>query len=299
MMGERTRTTDDLARTYLQRLAASAATEALLADIMQDVRRTKQAPRLRWLPGGWTPTNALAVAAIPLVVTLVVLGSIAFRAGPSDPAGNASPSPSSTPTIGTIVSGGIEAPALPAGRWQTAAFEPTVRFTVPADLWAAGVDIPRQLWLRAYLPGAPESDFDAMTLLNIQNLYVDPCALGAARTEAWDPARGPAGFLDWLETAMASDLGPRTPVTMLGGSGLQVEYTQPDMAHCTGGFMPITDNGRSSPFGTPPAGVVMRFAILDLDGATILVGTWTSDPDRRDALWAAADAVLASLEIVP
>ena len=108
----------------------------------------------------------------------------------------------------------------------------------------------------------------------------------------------PAELLDWLESNLGEGLGDRTPVTVLGSEGLAVEFTMPDMTHCAIGFMPITDNGRLSPFGTGPAGQPMRYAVIELDGATVLVATWTDDPARRDTVWAAADEVLASMEIV-
>jgi hypothetical protein len=255
---------------------------------------------------GWSSELIRVAAALAIVVAgLVSLGPVLFGPAGPGPSPAITPPPSATPelppspAIRQVVANGIDGEPLTGGRWQTSAFEPTVRFSVPDGLWTAGVDLPRQFWLRGHFPGAPPDEFDAVTLVTVQNVYVNPCADGTARSEAWPMGRQPAELLDWLETNMETDLGERRPVTILAHEGLEVEFTAADFSHCAMGFMPITDNGRLSPFGTPPAGQRVRYAVLDFGGATVIAGTWTDDLARRDMVWEAADAVLASMEIVP
>jgi hypothetical protein len=305
-------TTESLIREMLERRASRGEVGGLLSRV---VREAAETPQRRSQRGAILTRPAPRTASLTfasLVVAVAVVAVIALRpailgpgASPTPTATQPGPSataaggPSPTPQIRTITAVGVFGPPLEAGTWRSASYEPTVRFTVPADTWAAGVDIPRQLWLQGYLPGAREDDIEAVTLLTVQNVYVEPCLRGPVQTEPWDPTLGPEGFLDWLETETGSTMGPRTPITVLGEEGLEVEFTGPDVSHCADGFLAITDNGRSSPFGTSPEGVRTRYAVITLLGQTVLVGTWTTDPARRDAVWEAADAVIDSIVIEP
>ena len=290
----------------LERRARASGTDGLLEAIVSEAAVTRQASRGS-LPERLTERASVfasVAAALVIVVGLVTLRPSLLGPAAPGPTSGDSPGPAATvvpsasPAIQQVVANGIDGPPLAGGRWQTSAFEPPLRFTVPDGLWTAGVDLPRQFWLRGHFPGAPAEEFDALTLVTIQNVYVDPCTDGTARSEAWGIDRQPAELLDWLETNMETELGERRPVTILGFEGLEVEFTASDFSHCAMGFMPITDNGRLSPFGTPPAGQLVRYAVLDFAGATVIVGTWTDDPARRDTVWEAADAVLDSMEIV-
>jgi hypothetical protein len=187
---------------------------------------------------------------------------------------------------------------MPAGRYVSSRFQPTLSVTLPDRLWAAVIDAERQILLRARLPGVRASENDSMTLVTITNIYEDACTQGTInRSVPWTSS--PTAFLDWLETEMTVDFGPRTTRTILGRPAIEVDFIAPDLAHCRGGFLAITDAGPVNPFGSSPAGQPTRYAVFELDGQTVLVSTWTTDPARRDAVWAAADAVLESLVLVP
>ena len=277
--------TDERIAALLERRAASATTGGLLDEIVAEVERMPITPA----PTSMVPWSAVVMAAAVLLA--VALGLPRLGVG-DDP--TASPSPAEARPV---VASGIDGPPLPAGRWRSTAYEPAVEFTVPAGIWTAGVDIPRQLWLRAHLPGAPVDEFDALTVLTVTNVYVDPCERGAEETQSWtDP--NPDALLDWIEANTGQDLGPRRTVTVVGHRAVEVEFTARDPSECLDEFVPITDNGRLSPFSTSPAGQRVRYAVTTVDGFAVLIGTWTDDPARWGQVRAAADEVLASMEFV-
>lgn len=303
-------TTDMLIHEMLERRASRGQVAGLLSRIVREAEQTPQrGGGLRGAIQVRSVARTGSLAFVTVAVAVAILTVIVFRPVLDEPGATPTPipspagpsptvlTPSPTPGIRTISAVGPFGPPLEGGTWRSASYEPTVRFTVPADTWAAGVDIPRQLWLQGYLPGAAGDEIEAVNLLTVQNVYVEPCAQGAVQTEPWDPALGPAGFLDWIEAEGDFDMGPRTPLTVLGQEGLGVEFIGPDLSACEGGFLAITDNGRSEPYGSPPEGVLTRYAAITLLGQTVLVGTWTTDPARRDIVWEAADAVLASIVI--
>ena len=284
---------DDLIRELLERRAAAAQPDGLLDEIVRTAASTPQFPR-----GGawsfWTPPTSLSalagVAAIVIAIVGVVIAAPRFL-GPG-----ATGSPDLLPAIAAA---GINAPTLPAGRYRTVGFEPQLTFEVPDHLWAPGFDVARQVWLRAHLPGVADSSFDEFTLVTIVNVYVDACARGTAETVAWDPSSGPDAFLDWLEDQLGVGLGPRMAVTLLGSDGVSVEFRASDTSECAGGYLALTDTGQPVPFTVFSAGTTVRYAVITLRGQTVLVATATTGPPRRDAVWAAADAVLESIEIAP
>ena len=290
--------TEQLLREVLDRRAAPARADGLLAEIAQAAALTPQRrtalPRVRWLPGS---RQALALA--PILMIVAVLGALVVMPRFLGPAGSPTPAASPTPELLTIRAGGLESQTLPAGRYYTGGFAPRLIVTVPDRLWAPVVDAERQLLLRARLPGVSLAENDSMTLVTIATVYENACTDGAASAVPWPSGSEPGALLDWLETEMSFDLGPRSTRTILGRPALEVEFTAPDLSHCNGGFLAITDAGPVNPFGSNPAGQPARYAAFELNGRTVLVGVWTTDPARRDVVWAAADAVLESLEIAP
>jgi hypothetical protein len=237
-------------------------------------------------------------------VAVAILGVLMVAPRMSGPAASPTPQPTATPEpsptpIPSIRGAGLDAATLPAGRYVTSLFEPKVLVTVPDQLWAPVIDAERHLLLRARLPSVPASENDSVTLVTITNVYDNACADGPAASIPWASGEEPATFLDWLETEMSFDFGPRTTREILGRPALEVEFVAPSLAQCNGGFLAITDAGPVNPFGSNPAGQPARYAVFELNGQTVLVGIWTTDPARRDVVWAAADAVLESLEIAP
>lgn len=284
---------DDLIRELLERRAAAARPDGLLDEIVRSAASTPQVRR-RSAWSIWTAPTSLSSLAGVAAIIIALVGSVVVAPRFLGPG--------ATPTLGvypTIIAAGLDAPTLPAGRYLTVQFEPQLSFAVPDELWAPGIDVHRQLGLRAHTPDSAEFEVDALTLVTISNVYLDPCTRGAAEIEAWDPSRGPAGFLDWFEAASNTDVGPRVPVRILDANGLEVEFKAPDLTRCARGFMPITDTDLAPPFSAEEPGVIVRYSVITLRGQTVLVGTFTTDVARRDAVWAAADAVLESIEIAP
>jgi hypothetical protein len=309
MSGERDPLVDLLREVVDDRVQATRP-GALLGEIVEEVHGTPQRRRGWWPLGGssWAaPSFAVAIA---LVIAVIGLTGLINR--PTGP-GASSPSPSPTTSslaspasIRVLPSPSIDALPLPAGRYQTAVFAPALQFQVPDGVWTAAIDAPRQLLLRARLPGEPPNpEFDALAVVVIDRVYVNSCARPATDLVALDPGDGPTIFLDWLEETLTIingppvSLGPRTPVTILGADGLEVEFTSPDVSRCAGNSLSITDTGAGVPLRTPLAGTPVRYAVIDLDGRTVLIATVAHEPARRDAVWAAADDVIGSLELAP
>jgi hypothetical protein len=284
---------DDLIRELLERRATAARPDGLLDEIVRTAALTPQVRRR----GGWSfwvpPTSLSSLVGVAAIV-IALVGAVVVAPRFLGP--GATPTPDAYPTI---VAAGLGASTLPAGRYLTVHFEPQLSFAVPEGLWAPGIDVQRQLGLRAHTPASADFEVDALTLVTISNVYRDPCTRGAAEIEAWDPSRGPAGFLDWFEAASNTELGPRVPVRILNSDGLEVEFKAPDLTYCARGEMPITDTGLTLPFSAEEPGVIARYSVITLRNQTVLVGTFTTDVARRDAVWAAADAVLESIEIAP
>ena len=125
--------------------------------------------RVATTPQGRTRPLVQAATWLAVAAAVVVLSFAAFvliRPATSN-VGGPSPSPAPSASASTTSSTGIDrsarpigptgldAPPLGAGSWASVAFTPAVEFTVPADRWSAGLDLPQQLFLRAHLPGAP------------------------------------------------------------------------------------------------------------------------------------------------
>jgi hypothetical protein len=290
--------TDQLLREMLERRAARGRVDGLLAEIVKAATVTPQrrslVPRIL-VPSTWRPSLVL----VPLVLVVAVLGALLIAPRNPEPGATPRPSPSVTPVPATFEAGGLDGPTLPAGRYSTSGFQPTLAFTVPDRVWTPVLDADRQLLLRARLPGIPASENTSLTLVTITNVYENACAEGAVRSVPWTSGANPGAFLDWLEREMSFDFGPRTERTILGRPSLQVDFSQPTLFQCMGASLAITDAGPVNPFGSNPSGQTSRYAVFELNGQTVLVGTWTTDPARRDVVWAAADAVLESLEIAP
>jgi hypothetical protein len=283
---------DDLIRELLERRAAAAQPYGLLDEIVRSAASTPQVRgRRAW--SFWTPPTSLSSLAGIAAIVVTLIGAVAVAPRFFGPAASA---PGLYPTIAAA---GPDTATLPAGRYLTAAFDPRLSFAVPDHLWAPGADVRRLLWLRARFPGTPDFAFDGLVLVTITNVYDDPCTRGPAQSLAWDPSSGPDGFVDWLEQHLGGDLGPRTPVTILGAPGVQVAFISRDMTYCSQGRVAITDIGAAAPFVANEPGVTVRYAVIALRDQIVLVETSAAGGAGRDAVWAAADAVLESIEIAP
>ena len=285
---------DALIREMLERRASVARPDGLLPEIVRTAAVTPQSRR-RFGWSSWTNGPLATIAAAAMVVAALV-GALVVAPRFDGPGTSQTPGQSQLPMIQAA---GVDTPTLPAGRYQTDGYEPRLVFTVPDRLWAPMADMPRELSLRAHMPGIAAFEFDVLTLVTIENVYLDPCTRGAAELEAWDPSLGPGGFLDWFETVSNTDLGPRAPVRLLESDGLEVEFLAPDLTYCARGYLPISDTGLDFPFKAEEPGALVRYSVITLQGRTVVVGTFTTDDARRDAIWPAADAVLESIEIAP
>ena len=284
---------DDLIRELLERRAAAAQPDGLLDEIVRTTASTPQLPRLgAW--SFWTPPTSLSSLAGIAAIVVALIGAVVVAPRFIGPGAS-----NTQGLYPAIAAGGQDAPTLPAGRYLTAAFDPRLSFAVPDHLWAPGADVRRLLWLRARFPGTADFAFDGLTLVTITNVYDDPCTRGPAEILAWDPSSGPDGFVDWLEQHLGGDLGPRMPVTLIGAPGVQVEFIAKDMTYCSQGRVAITDIGAAAPFVNNEPGTTVRYAVIALRDQIVLVETSAAGGAGRDAVWAAADAVLESIEIAP
>jgi hypothetical protein len=285
---------DDLIRELLERRAAAGSADGLLEDILREVAAERDRPRrLSFLPASWR--------AVPLyVAALLVLLTGALVIVPRFPGPAAPASPSPLPSITVLPIGGVD---LAPGRYRTRVFEPPLELTVAELRWEAIVDLHRLVWLRARFEGSQPDEISDLSIVSIANVYADSCVENLARNEPWPPTSGPAAFIDWLEANLGVDLGPRTPVSVAVGSGLQVEFVAPSLPGCSTVIVPISDVGLElgwqEPFAMNPAGTLTRYAVLRVSDRTLVVETRTSNPARRDALWAAADGIVASIATAP
>jgi hypothetical protein len=285
---------DDLIRELLEQRASAGSAEGLLENILRDVAAERDRPR-RWslVPARWR--------AVPLYVAallVIFLGAVVIVPRIPGPAAPTSPSP--PPSTSVFLGGRV---ALGPGRYRTRVFEPPLEFTITEPRWEGIVDLRRLVWLHARFEGAQPEEINDMSLVTISNVYADSCAENLARNEPWPSTSGPAEFMDWLEADLGVDLGPRTPVSVAGGSGLQVEFVAPALPACSSVSVPISDVGLEvgwqEPFAMNPAGTLTRYAVLRVSERTLVIETRTSNLARRDALWAAADAIVASITTAP
>jgi hypothetical protein len=301
-MTEQNALSDAQIRRLLEQRARRADMTGLLAEITGQIsgepqhRTTIRASALGWVAG-------LATAA----VLLLAVGALLFRGptGPSGPPASTSPSPTPSPEASgsarpgqPLAPAGLDAPPLDAGTWSTVAFDPGITFTVPADRWSSGLDLPQQVYLRAHLPGAPADEFDAWTIVRLKDVYTDPCGLGGAgATEPWTD--GADTFFTWLQEQSPVDLGTPIDATVLGRPAKVIELEVPPdaFAECADGYLPIAtvEAGPSGQVAIPRIGQRFRMAAVDDGGRTLLVLTFGA-PERWDALVAATDQVLATLE---
>jgi len=299
----------DLLREVVDDRVQAARPGSLLGEVVEQARATPQRRHGWWPFGRLTWAGALAPSALVVVIAVVaVTGLISRPTGPGASPGSPGPTSSTPPASGVrvLASPGIDAVPLAGGQWQTALLTPPLRFEVPDGTWSAAIDAPRQLLLRAHLPGgSPDPEYDALTVVTIESIYINTCARPASNLVAWDPGQGPADFLNWVEDTLTVlngppvSLGPRSSVTILGAEGLEVEFTSPDLSRCAGNALFITDTGAGVPFRTPLTGAPTRYAVINLDGRPVLIATVAHSIQERNAVWAAADEVIRSLERVP
>ena len=302
-MTEQRALTDDQIRRLLEHRAQRADATGLVESIAAEIAgHQQQTSRFDARLVGW----ALGAAA---AAVLVVAGAAYLMRGPTGPGELPifpTPPPSATPSAPgsagasarPLAPAGLDAPPLEAGNWSTVAFDPGITFTVPADRWSSGLDLPQQVYLRAHLPDASADEFNAWTVVRLQDVFTDPCGLGSAGdTAPW--ADGTDAFFTWLQEQSPVDLGRPLDTTVLGRPAKQIELAIPPDAfsECADGYLPFgtIEGGPSGEIALPRIGQRFRMAAVDDDGRTLLVLTFGS-PDRWDALVAATDQVLATLE---
>jgi len=182
---------------------------------------------------------------------------------------------------------------------ETLAFKPTIRFTVPAGIWRPGLDLDQQLFLRAELPGMPADEIDAMPIVRLVNVFVEPCTQGEAAARPWDEPPGGEAFMRWLGQQTDVDLGPVGTLTAFGRPAQQVVATLPldAFSDCAEGFLPIGEvfGGPSGIIALPRQGQRFRLTAFDLAGSTYLFLTFGA-PERWDELVVATDQLVGTLE---
>jgi hypothetical protein len=311
-----------LSEAQIRRLLEFRATRANATGLFDDISaeiagNPHRAARSDARPMTWVLGAAAAAV-------LAVAGAAFLLRGPSEPGAEPigptpSPSLSPSPDAGTaegaasatpvassptpsrprpLAPAGLEAPTMDAGTWSSVAFDPGVTFTVPSDRWAAGLDLPQQVYLRAHLPGAPAEEIDAWTIFRVEDVYIDPCALGAAGgTRQWD--EGTDAFFDWLAEESPLDLGAPYDLMLAGRPARAIDLVIPQFAFtgdCQDGYLPIgTVAGGGGQIAIPRNGFHFQMAAIDDDGRTLLMVTWAR-PEHWDAMTAATDQMLATLE---
>ena len=277
--------------------------EAAPTDLLPEAMRRLRPRRPRFLDrfGG---LHALAFVAAVVVLAVVVQAVVlnAPQAGPAaspvatqpPPAGSPSnPIPTPTPTAIPMAAVGLEGSPMPNGRYRTVFFQPGFEFSIAADRWVSSQDLPRQWFLRGLRDTSTGPGNDALTIVHIENLYVDPCAKGTdGGTQPW--TGNAAAFMDWLTSTLPTSPGDPTETTFFGLPALQLDLVQAELPECVLGYLPITDVGR--PFTTVLPGAPIRYTAVDVDGQTLLAATWATDPAGWPEVRAAADEVLGTIE---
>jgi len=291
-MTVRLRLQDGDIRAMLVARAQRAAFPGLLADVIREVqtnpmRRSSIVPRSLVAPFAATLAAGIVIALVALVA-LVRAPQVGPPPSPT-PSHAASPAATATAMLGV----GLDGAPMPAGRYHTVFFQPPFEFDVLANRWIGAQDIPRQLLLRA-APPQGQSGVDALTIVHLENVYVDPCAKGIdGGTQPW--SGDATAFFDWLATNAPVSFGTPQPTTQFGLPAVRLEVAQPDLSSsCSLGYMPITDVGR--PFTTGLPGQPTRYVAVDVGGQTLLVTIWATDPARWDEVRSAADEVLDTVE---
>ena len=280
---------DEDIRAMLLARAESATFPDLLGDIMDQVHAAPTRPRFNLARSFGAPV-ATALAAGIVIAIVAVFATL--RPPDVGPPSTPTPTPSPAASTAAMVAVGLDGTPMGAGRYRTVFFQPPFEFEVPGDHWVAAQDIPRQWFLRSQASAGASEGVDALTIVHLENVYVDPCTKGVdGGTQPW--SGDAAAFFEWLVANAPAQLGTPEPTTLFGQPGLALELVQPDLSSCTLGYLPITDVGR--PFTTGLPGQRTRYVAVDVDGQTLIVVTWASDPARWDALRSLGDDVLTTV----
>ncbi len=200
------------------------------------------------------------------------VASVAPSEASPSPAPSPSVEPSPTPAAAVALCG-KERTACPvaAGRWYSAVFEPGFDITV-GDGWANVWNYP-QIGALANQPGSfvwMSHAFGLDDTLQIVKL-----------------AAGPAGVVAFLDKRKGIAVGPATPVTIDGASGLQVDATASRRLNGVLGATPTAPQLQAKS--------KTRYVIVDRNGSTVAFMVTADDGANFDSIMAQAQPMLDSI----
>jgi hypothetical protein len=192
---------------------------------------------------------------------------------PPSPTATAAPSPSPSPSPAAITLCGKERTACPvaAGTYYSAVFKPSFNITI-ADGWSNDWNFPR-IGLFGNQPGS----FVWMT-----QVFAADDSLQIIQV-----AHDPAGIVAFLRKRPGISVGPETPVTIDGASGLQVDVTASRRINVILGANPTAPQVQ--------ANSKARYVIVDRNGSTVVFIAMADKVADFDAIMAQAQPMLDSI----
>jgi hypothetical protein len=237
--------------------------------------------------------HAALITAVSLA--LAAIGVSAQSTGPSAAPGGSAPPECPSRSAGSTM--------LPAGcPFSSTGFVVPLTLVPPIEAWVPWLDIERELYLAANLPGGDGGGgAEAVQFIAPDNLFQTPCADPAnpGPTDPWTPTLGAAAteFAAWLEAALPGAIVSSTPVSIGGYDGTELLVSAPTGSlDACGGFLSISDAGSpGGQWGIPGGFGRARWDIIEVGDRPVFIETAAQDLDRWDAVQAAADELLATL----
>ena len=259
-----------------------------------EARSTRQAVTL----AGWTPprlpflnmaTLQMALAAV-LIVAVTLLG-YRYLAGPSvGGPGVDDPLPSAAASSARSLPLGFSEETLRPGRYTLAgSFPVELAFDLPAGWSSCSIGVMEQAICRS-----PAEDVFAIGInfLFIENVVSDPCYGG----DLQDPPVGPTveDLVDAVSSLEGFEVSAAQDATVDGYPAKRLTVTAPDESAC--GLYTWATPDRTNGVGESE---INDLHIIDVDGVRILISAAYFPDLVTPEDFAAADEVLASIQIEP
>jgi hypothetical protein len=227
-------------------------------------------------------TAKLAVGAATVVVALLGLNFL----GPGGPSvgGEPEPTPIPSPTASPSLIPLTESVPLDAGRYSLGSQFPVgISFDLPSGWESCSLGVLEQ--------GVCPVDGVGVGFLVIENVVADPCS-----GELLDPPVGPS--IDDLATAVANlprfDATPTEDATVDGFDARRLTITAPEDTGCDLSTWATPDRTN----GVAPGEANLLY-LVDVDGVRVMINAAYFPADVTDEDLAAAEAVIASIQIEP